>query len=309
MLNSVVRRFVSGVTRRTVGGAKSASSAYVSEMRFSTAAAAASASSGSSMLEAVKALRKETGAPLNGIKEALTESNGDMDGARAILRERGLALANKKSLRATKEGLVCATWSSEAGTLLEIACETDFVASTASLQELAGDMTTTRSTLGVDGDAATATKRLGDDAKDQIAEVIMKTGENIRMRRSVVFGQGVIGGYVHGKKGSVGDIALGKAAALVELNGGEPSDAGDLAMHVVGLKPGRLSGPATDADDKSEALLDQNWLKDPSMTVSQWLDSRGAAVSRFVRYEVGGDTVHSDEVDAVADDTVTDIAH
>ena len=201
----------------------------------------------------VKALRERTGAGMMDCKKALSEADGDLERAIEVLRERGLAKAVKRSGRDTSEGTIAVCLAGPVGALVELGCETDFVAKTPDFvalaeslaQVLAGDPS-------IDGPDALLDAELdGRKVSEQIAETVGKIGENIvpkRVATVVVGGAGVAGGYVH---------AGGKLGVLVGLATDATGDAvaalaKDVAMHVAAADP---SPVAVDKDGVPEDLV------------------------------------------------------
>lgn len=191
---------------------------------------------------AVKALRERTGVGMMECKRALADAQGDLERAVQLLRERGLARAVKREGRETTEGAIGMALAGEAGALVELGCETDFVAKTPDFQELA-------STLAklVAADPALQTPEAlqdasvdGETVRERIQAVVGRIGENIvakRVARLAVDPPGRVGGYVH---------AGGKLAVLVALSTpatGEAVDAvaKDLAMHVAAADPSPIA--------------------------------------------------------------------
>jgi len=203
----------------------------------------------------VKALRDQTGAGMMDCKRALADAGGEVAKAGELLRERGLAKAVKREGRATSEGSVALAVKGAAGALVELACETDFVAKTDDFQKLvaqlaqavAADPKLERAELLLDAQVG------GEKVRERIAAAIGKLGENVvlrRVQRLVVPGEGVIGAYVH---------AGGKLAVLVGLRTaakgpGLDALAKDLAMHVAAADPSPL---AVERGGVAAALLEQ----------------------------------------------------
>jgi len=190
----------------------------------------------------VKALRDQTGAGMMDCKRALADAGGEVSKAGELLRERGLAKAVKREGRATSEGTVALAVKGAAGALVELACETDFVAKTDDFQKLvtqlaqaaAADPKLERAELLLEAQLG------GEKVRDRIAAAVAKLGENVVLRRAqrlVLGGEGVIGAYVHagGKLGVlVGLRTKAKAPGLEAL-------AKDLAMHVAAADPSPLA--------------------------------------------------------------------
>ena len=186
----------------------------------------------------VKELREQTGAGMMDCKRALADAEGDLEKATLLLRERGLAKAGKREGRATSEGVIAIALAGRAGGMVELGCETDFVARTDDFPAL-GDVAGAR---GGGGRRARRRRRAargrGDrrrEGPERIKAAIAKLGENVVLKRvaRLAVPSGVVGGYVHagGKLGVL--VALRSAAA------GPPLEAlaKDVAMHVAAADP------------------------------------------------------------------------
>jgi elongation factor Ts len=189
----------------------------------------------------VKTLRTQTGAGMMDCKRALTDADGDMERAVELLRERGLAKAGKRAGRETSEGAICIAQGGGVAAMVELACETDFVARTDDYQALAqeiaelvkGDASLT------DAEKTLAAQLGGETVESRIQNAISKMGENIALKRvaRLAVDGGVTGGYVHagGKLGVVVGIATNKADEKLE------GLAKDVAMHVAAADPTPLA--------------------------------------------------------------------
>src|SRR5690349_8350613 len=147
----------------------------------------------------VKKLRDQTGAGMMECKNALAEASGDFDEATTILRKRGLASAAKKAGRATSEGLIGSRLSDDrsAGVLVEVNCESDFVARTPDFQQLVQDVLTEIERAGDAANDAWLTDPNGPVQK-RVGAAIGKLGENMAVPRFVRYaGQGYVGQYIH----------------------------------------------------------------------------------------------------------------
>jgi elongation factor Ts len=190
----------------------------------------------------VKALRDQTGAGMMDCKRALADAGGHVAKAGELLRERGLAKAVKREGRATSEGSVALAVEGSAGALVELACETDFVAKTEVFQKLVSELARA---AAEDPKLERAELLLearveGEKVRDRIAAAVAKLGENVvlrRVQRLVLGGEGLIGSYVHagGKLGVL--VGLRTKAAGPGLEG----LAKDLAMHVAAADPSPLA--------------------------------------------------------------------
>jgi elongation factor Ts len=203
----------------------------------------------------VKALRERTGAGMMDCKKVLTEAAGDLDNAIELLRERGLAKAAKREGRATTEGTVAIAFAGGDGGIVELGCETDFVAKTDDFQGLAAEIAVT---VAADASLSDVTKTLeaevgGQKLAERIAEAVAKLGENVQLKRVgriAVGGAGHVGGYVHagGRLGVLVGLATeGRGDAVAGL-------AKDLAMHVAAADPAPV---AVDRDGVSAELVEK----------------------------------------------------
>ncbi len=203
---------------------------------------------------AVKALRDQTGAGMMDCKRALAEADGDLKKAVAVLRERGLAKAGKREGRATGEGRIGTVLSGGTGAMVEVGCETDFVARTDEFGTL-GDALAQAVVDDAGADAPEALLELsvdGEKLADRVAAAIAKLGENVvvkRVARLSVDGDGVASGYVH---------AGGKLGVLVTLRSRASGDAiealgRDLAMHIAAADP---SPESVDREGVAEELIE-----------------------------------------------------
>ena len=267
----------------------------------------------------VKELREKTGAGMMDCKKVLTEADGDMEKAIELLRERGIAKAAKKSDRVAAEGLVAAYVSEDKkiGSVVEVNAETDFVASNAEFKSFVADVAKQIALNNpADVEALLAQTSISDSSKT-VAEVltnkIATIGENMSIRRFERFeSTGLVEKYIHGD---------GKIGVLVELENGTPELAKDICMQIAAAKPeflNREAVPAERVDKEMEilkvqamnegkpaaiaekmvqgrigkfygeiCLVDQEFVKDPSMKVSDLLKANGANIVRFARLEKG----------------------
>jgi elongation factor Ts len=194
----------------------------------------------------VKELREKSGAAMMDCKKALVETSGDFEKAFEWLRQKGVATANKKASRTTSEGIVVGRLaeSGKKACLVELNCETDFVARNEEFVNLANKI----ADLALAGEpsdveALTGMKDGGKTVAELITDGIAKTGENIVVKRVKCFnlkGPGILGLYVHALGGKMG--------AIVELSAGSEANsesgkafARELAMHIVSAKPEYLT--------------------------------------------------------------------
>lgn len=187
-------------------------------------------------------------------KKALSEADGDLDKAIELLREKGLAKAVKRAGRETSEGTISMAVDGTAAALVELGCETDFVAKTDDFQALASLVAATAAANPeqAGSDALGAITVDGETITDRIATAVGKLGENVVLKRSARLnvGSGRVGGYIH---------AGGKLGVLVALESDADDDtlsiaARDLAMHVAAADP---SPVAVDRDGVPKDLIDK----------------------------------------------------
>jgi elongation factor Ts len=266
--------------------------------------------------EAVKQLRERTGAGMMECKKALVETKGDLDAAAELMRKQGLAKADKKATRVAAEGVVAIARSPDAraAALVEVNCETDFVAREQDFRAFAQAVAECALALRPADLAALGEARLasGESVEERRRNLVAKIGENISVRRfAVLSSSGHLGAYVHGTR----------IGALTALEGGTASLAHDLAMHVAASNPRYLSAeqvPAGVVAKEREILTSQAqgegkppeivakmvegrlrkvlgeitlagqpFVKDPDVTVEKLLKGAGARVLAFERFEVG----------------------
>ena len=188
----------------------------------------------------VKKLRDRTGAGMMECKAALTEANGDFEEANTILRKRGLASAAKKAGRATGEGLIGSRLSTDraTGILVEVNCESDFVARTPDFQQLIQDVLTE---IEKAGDAAGEGWLQNPDGpiKKRVAATIAKLGENIAVPRFVRFaGSGYIGQYIHAVGGKIGvQVEFGAVTPAIRDREEFTNLVKEIAMHIAAASP------------------------------------------------------------------------
>lgn len=265
----------------------------------------------------VKELRERTGSGMMECKKALQEANGDMEVAVEMLRKSGLAKADKKAGRIAAEGLIIiqSTADHKRAAVVEVNCETDFVAKKEEFQSFADKVA-----LRILSDSPTTLEALlalplndgGVSVDEARKEMIAMIGENINVRRfNLVETTGVLGAYLHGSRIGV----------LVEMQGGSVELAKDIAMHVAASRPvcvseaevsaeliekereifaaqAEQSGKPADIISKMVdgrikkylaeiTLVGQPFVKDPDSTVEQLLAKASATVLSFQRMELG----------------------
>ena len=265
----------------------------------------------------VKALRERTGAGMMDCKKALVEVGGDLEAAVETMRKSGLAAADRKAGRIAAEGVIAIESDGSRGAMVEVNCETDFVAREDEFREFARGV----ARLVLADEPAEVeflgTLRLagGATVEDRRRALVARIGENIAVRRFEVLDAagGSVAGYSHGGR-------IGVLVAVAARD--DPAATGkDVAMHVAASRPLAVNESDLPADlvERERAiieaqaaqtgkppaivekivagrlrkfagdstLLGQPFVKDPDVTVAEYLARRGAVVHRFVRYEVG----------------------
>ncbi len=269
--------------------------------------------------QSVKELRERTGAGMMDCKKALEETNGDMEKAIDLLRERGIAKAAKKAGRIAAEGLTAIATEGNKAAIVEVNCETDFVAKNPEFQALVKEIAehvVGQNPATVEAALEQPFKGAGETLGHVINEKISTIGENISLRRFSIVEKsdnGAIGGYLH---------MGGKIGVLVALEGtSNDSLAKDLGMHVAASNPRFIDRNEVSQDEiererdvlknqalaegKPEAivekmvegrlskyfeefcLVEQPFVKDPDKKVAALLKEAGATVKAFVRFQVG----------------------
>ncbi|TWK87812.1 Elongation factor Ts [Bacillus paralicheniformis] len=266
----------------------------------------------------VKELREKTGAGMMDCKKALTETDGNMDKAIDLLREKGIAKAAKKADRIAAEGLTLIKTDGNTGVILEVNSETDFVAKNEGFKELLNDLADHILAEKPESvEAAMAQKMAnGSTVEEYITSVVAKIGEKITLRRFTVLTKGddaAFGAYLH---------MGGKIGVLTVLNGTTDEEtARDIAMHVAAVNPRFISRDQVSEEEANRereiltqqalqegkpenivakmvegrlnkyfeeiCLLDQAFVKNPDEKVKQVVAAKNATVETFVRYEVG----------------------
>ena len=266
----------------------------------------------------VKQLREKTGAGMMDCKKVLTETNGDMEKASELLRERGIAKAAKKSSRIAAEGLVQAYVSDDkkVGAVIEVNAETDFVAKNEEFRTFVNDLVKQVAEKNpANVEELLAQKYLDTDktVQEVLTDKIATIGENMSIRRFVRYeSEGLVESYIHGdgkigvlvnfKKGTsdvAKDICMQIAAARPEyLNENEvPAERVEKEMEILKAQAMNEGKPAEIAEKMVKGrigkfygeicLLDQEFVKDPSIKVSQLLSSKDAEIVAFARIERG----------------------
>ena len=187
-------------------------------------------------------LRKKTGAGISDCKKALVETDGDIERAIEILREKGLASAAKKASRVAAEGVVAAYSDANAGALVEINCETDFVAKGEPFVNLAAKVVkTVVAAKPADVEALLATKAVGSDltVEEEVQEVFLALRENMKVRRFALV-EGHVATYIHAG-GSVGVIVAFDVDDATAAKAEFDAMGKNVAMQIAAMSPEYLS--------------------------------------------------------------------
>ncbi len=273
--------------------------------------------------QTVKELRERTGAGMMDCKKALNETNGDIEKAIELLREKGLAAAAKKAGRVAAEGLV-ETYIAEdkkSGAIVEVNCETDFVAANEEFIALTKNIAKQASnTSSANVEEFVEEKYIADNnitIKDAVTALIAKLGENMAVRRfqKMNVASGVISSYIHGG---------GRIGVLVKLSCEKDSEilsevAKDVAMHIAAANPLYLNRDAVDMEVvekekeifrvqalnegkpekivdkmvegrvqkyyKENCLVEQLWVRNPDYTISKYLAEKSKEVGSAITIE------------------------
>ncbi|HDD7026534.1 TPA: elongation factor Ts [Staphylococcus aureus] len=266
----------------------------------------------------VKELRKKTGAGMMDCKKALTETDGDIDKAIDYLREKGITKAAKKADRIAAEGLVHVETKGNDAVIVEINSETDFVARNEGFQELVKEIA--NQVLDTKAETVEAlmetTLPNGKSVDERIKEAISTIGEKLSVRRFAIrtkTDNDAFGAYLH---------MGGRIGVLTVVEGSTDEEAArDVAMHIAAINPKYVSSEQVSEEEinherevlKQQALnegkpenivekmvegrlrkylqeicaVDQDFVKNPDVTVEAFLKTKGGKLVDFVRYEVG----------------------
>jgi elongation factor Ts len=256
----------------------------------------------------VKELRDLTGAGMMDAKRALLETNGDLEAARQLLREQGLASAGKRAGRETSEGTVVSRVEGSRGAMVAVGCETEPVSGN---EEFFGFAQNLLDVVWAEGPEA------AEALEEERVELVAKLGENIVVVGAERYDAAdeVVADYIHPPARKIGVLVRAKAT---------PELARMLAMHIAAARPQYLTRDEIpeheiaeersvyeklpEVESKPEdvrpkivegmlakrffaatVLLDQPWVHDPNLTVAQALAERDAEVRAFVRYNVGSE--------------------
>lgn len=279
--------------------------------------------------QAVKELRERTGAGMMDCKKALTETNGDMEKAVEVLREKGLAAAAKKAGRVAAEGIVKTYISDDkkSAGIVEVNCETDFVAANEEFVAFAGKLAEMASTTTVATVEEFVAQKYNEEQTVQefLTALIAKLGENMTVRRFQKFSveNGITQSYIHGggRIGVIVELGCETASPVLE------EVAKELCMQVAAANPLFLDKTQVDTESlekekeiyraqalnegkpekivdkmvegriqkyyKEVCLVEQPWVKDGDKTITKYLQEKSKEVgspiniNTFVRYERG----------------------
>ncbi len=266
----------------------------------------------------VKELRERTGAGMMDCKKALQEADGDVEKAIENMRKAGMAKAAKKAGRIAAEGQVIIKQNTESAQVViaEINSETDFVTKDDNFKSFCEQVATCileEQPTDLDNLMESKVSDTGQTIEETRQQLVAKIGENISVRRFSLIdsAQGILGSYLHG-------VRIG---VIVELEGGDEALAKDIAMHIAASNPAciaeedvpqellakekdilvaqaeesgkpaeiieKMIGGRINKFLKEITLLGQPYVKDPDQTVAKLLESAGATVKSYIRYEVG----------------------
>jgi len=266
----------------------------------------------------IKALRESTGAGMMDVKRALDEADGDHTKATEILRIKGLKGVTKREGRSAMNGLVAAEVGNGVGTLVEINCETDFVAKGEKFIALAERVLAQAVSIGAtSADELLASDMGGQTVKEVLDEANATIGEKIEVRRVARLEASNVVSYLH----KTNPDLPAQIGVLVATEGGDEVTARDIAMHIAAFSPSVLSRDEIDAETvenerrvalatakeegkpegalprivegrlngffKENVLLEQAFAKDAKKTVAKVLEESGATAKAFARFRVG----------------------
>lgn len=260
----------------------------------------------------VKELRDKTGAGMMDAKKALVETDGDMEKAMEVLRQKGMASADKKMGRIAAEGLIATSIQADCGAMVEVNCETDFVAKNDEFKELTANLAefvAKENPADVDALLASTCPQCGKVIADIIKEKIASIGEKITFRRFIRY-EGSTASYVHN----------GKIGVLIKTDKKDEELMNDICLHIASSAPEFISReeiPQSVIDHETEVemgkedlqkkpeairakivegrvnklmasrvLLEQPFIKNPDVTVGQLIEGK-MKVESFTRYMLG----------------------
>jgi elongation factor Ts len=266
----------------------------------------------------VKTLRERSGAGMMDCKSALDEANGDLDKAMEVLRLKGLKGVTKREGRTTSNGIVIARVNAGKGYLVELACETDFVAKADKFVALGDMIADAIAAAGADSlEAALAAPAGGKTVADAITDEAAIMGEKVELRRLAVVADDNIDAYLHRTSKDLPP----QVGVLVAFKGADVETAHDVAVHIAAFSPTYLTAEDVPADIveterriaaetarnegkpeaalekivegrvkgffKENCLMEQDFAKDNKVSVGKVLEQHGLTVSAFARFRVG----------------------
>jgi elongation factor Ts len=267
----------------------------------------------------IKALRESTGAGMLDVKKALDEADGDRAKATEILRVKGLKGVTKREGRTTSNGLVAAAADGGVGTLVEVLCETDFVAKGEKFGALAQEVLDQAVATGAANaeDLLASTLADGTTVQERLDEANATIGEKIEIKRVARLEGDAVVPYLHKTSPDLPP----QIGVLVATEGGDAAIARDVAMHIAAFSPTVLTRDEVDPETvenerrvaeatakeegkpeaalpkivegrvngyfKENVLLEQAFAKDPKKTVEKVLAEAGAKATGFARFRVG----------------------
>ena len=260
----------------------------------------------------VKELRDKTGAGMMDAKKALVEVDGDMEKAMELLRQKGMASADKKMGRIAAEGRVGSFVSASVGAMIEVNCETDFVAKNEEFIEFTNnlaELVATANPADVEALLATTCPKCGKTVEEALKEKIASIGEKITVRRFVRY-EGAVATYIHG----------GKIGVLLSTDKADEVTAKDVCLHIASSAPefvSRADIPASVIEEETriemgkediankpeqirakivegrvnklmaqKCLVEQPFVKNPDQTIEQYISGKFAIV-KFDRFVLG----------------------
>ena len=260
----------------------------------------------------VKELREKTGAGMMDAKKALVEVDGDMEKAMELLRQKGMASADKKMGRIAAEGRVGSYVSDSVGAMIEVNCETDFVAKNEEFIEFTNnlaELVATANPADVEALLATVCPKCGKTVEEALKEKIASIGEKITVRRFVRY-EGNVATYIHG----------GKIGVLLSTDKADEVAAKDVCLHIASSAPefvSRAEIPASVIEEETriemgkedlakkpeqirakivegrvnklmaqKCLVEQPFVKMPDQTIEQYISGKFAIV-KFERFVLG----------------------
>jgi elongation factor Ts len=266
----------------------------------------------------VKALRDRSGAGMMDCKGALDEADGNVDKALEFLRLKGLKGVTKREGRTTSNGLILARVNGGTGYLVELACETDFVAKAPKFIELADSVADAIAAAGAENlEAALAANLGGKTVSEAINDEAAIMGEKVELRRVASLKDAAVDAYLHRTSKDLPP----QVGVLVAYSGSDAATAHDVAVHIAAFSPTVLSREDVDAETvaterriaeetarnegkpeaalskivegrvtgffKENVLLEQDFAKDNKQSVAKVLETAGVTVSAFLRFRVG----------------------